>query len=122
MQKRSTFRFLDDALNQRLLALLRKGDVRYDVAKDGTVRYAPGDEEVVESEFIGPVRDSIFPNWQVLTCPPAWVERYQQYMNEQGIPFTVEASNGEVWFLLPRKYRPYRWKITDPKKSQRVAS
>jgi hypothetical protein len=122
MRKQTSFRLRDDALNQRLLARLKKGGVQFDVGKDGTIHYAPDDEEGLESNFIGPVRDSVFPSWQVLTCPPAWVDRYKQYMTKHAIPFRIEESNGELWFLLPGKYRPLRWKLEDSVQAERRAS
>ena len=60
------------------------------------------------------IRDKVFPSWQVLTCPKDWIERYRDYMNRHGIPFKEELSDGELWFLIPRKYRPHAWKLDDP--------
>jgi hypothetical protein len=120
MEKSNTFRFLDDALNRRLLALLEKDKVKHHVAKDGTIRYSPDDEEVVEDRFICSVRDGVFPSWQVLTCPSDWTGRYKRYMSRHGIPYYEELSNGELWFLLPRKYRPDRWRLDDVVRTERM--
>ena len=121
MEKRSFFRFLDDDLNQRLLALLRKAKIKHGVGKDGVVHYSRDDEEVVENDFVCTIRDTVFPSWQILTCPRDWTVRYKKYMNDHGIPFHEELSNGELWFLLPRKYRPHRWKLDAPIRAERMA-
>lgn len=121
MAESNAFKFLDDDLNQQLLALLRKSKIKYNVGKDGMVHYAPEDEEVVENDFICSIRDKVFPSWQVLTCPRDWTVRYKKYMSQHGIPFREELSNGELWFLLPRKYRPHSWKLDGPMKVERMA-
>lgn len=121
MEKRSSFKFLDADLNNQLLALLKKGKIKHDVGKDGLVHYSPDDEEVVENDIICSIRDRAFPSWQVLTCPPHWAARYKKYMRHQRIAFQEELSNGEMWFLLPRKYRPARWKLDGPMKAEQMA-
>jgi hypothetical protein len=114
MEKSNSFRFLDDELNQQLLALLKKGKIKHDVGKDGIIHYSTDDEEVVENDFICSIRDKVYPSWQVLTCPRDWTVRYEKYMTQHGIPFQEELSNGELWFLLPSTYRPHRWKLDNP--------
>jgi hypothetical protein len=121
MGKRNSFRFLDDELNRQLLALLKQGEIGHEVGRDGIIRYSPADEEVIENDFICLIRDEVFPSWQLQTCPRSWAVRYRQYMNRHGIPFREELSNGELWFLLPRKYRPHRWKLDEPAKVERMA-
>ena len=121
MENSHSFRFLDDDFNQRLIALLKKAKINHDVGQDGVVHYCADDEEVVENDFICSIRDRAFPSWQVLTCPGDWAGRYKKYMSHHGIPFHEEISNGELWFLLPRKYRPERWKLDAPMKAQRIA-
>jgi hypothetical protein len=121
MEKSHSFKFLDDDLNQQLIALLRRSKIKHDVGKDGRVHYSPDDEEVVENDFVGSIRDKVFPAWQVLTCPRDWSVLYKKYMNHHGIPFQEELSNGEVWFLLPRKYRPHRWQLDSPMEAGRLA-
>jgi hypothetical protein len=121
MEKSNSFRFLDDDLNQQLLALLKKGKIKHDLGTDGIIHYSPADEEVVENDLICSIRDKVFPSWQVLTCPRDWIARYKKYMSHRGIPFHEELSNGELWFLLPRKYRPHRWKLDDPMTAERMA-
>jgi hypothetical protein len=122
MGKGNSFKFLDDELNQQLIHLLKKGKIKHDVGKDGLIHYSPDDEEVVEDDLICSIRDKVFPSWKVLTCPRDWVARYKEYMSQHRIPFREELSNGDVWFLLPRKYQPLRWKLADPVKAGRVAS
>lgn|SRR5487761_2014796 len=118
MGKSDTFRFLDDGLNQQLIALLQKADINHCVGKDGVVHYSPADGEVVENDFICTIRDKVFPSWQILTCPRDWIPRYKKYMKSHELPFHEELSNGELWFLLPGKYRPHRWKLDDSMKTE----
>jgi len=121
LKKENSFKFLDDDLNQRLLALLTKGKIGHRVDKEGVIHYSLDDEEAVENDLICLIRDKVFPSWQVLTCPRDWIVRYEEYMRSHRIPFHEELSNGELWFLLPRKYRPHRWKLDDPVKAERMA-
>ncbi len=79
--------------------------------KNGVIRYSPDDVAFVENDLICSIRDEIFPSWGILTCPEDWIGRYRDYMARHGIPFTEERSNGALWFLLPRKYRPHAWKL-----------
>jgi hypothetical protein len=108
-------KYLDNDLNLRLVALLKKTGVRHSVDEKGVVRYSSKDEEAVENELISSIRTDLFPSWQVLTCPKGWVGRYKSYMTRHGIPFREEMHDGTLWFLLPGKYRPHRWKLdADP--------
>ena len=108
-----TFRFVDDSLNRRLIALLKRSGTRHDVRSNGVVRYSPRDEDVIENEFIRSVRDSVFPSWQILSCPPQWVDRYKSYMTRHGVPFVEELIDNRLCFLIPRRYRPHSWKLDD---------
>jgi hypothetical protein len=116
----NSFKFLDDHLNHLLLALLRKCKIKHRVDRNGVIHFSSEDEEVVENELICSVRDKAFPTWQLLTRPPEWTERYKKYMSNHGIPFCEEQSNGESWFLIPRKYRPHRWKLDGSLKAEVV--
>lgn len=120
MERSESFKFLDRDLNQRLLSLLKKAKIKHDVGTDGIVHYCPDDEEVVENDLICSIRNKVFSSWQVLTCPRAWTVRYKKYMFDHGIPFHEELSNGELWFLIPRNYRPHRWKLDGPAKASRI--
>ena len=111
MDKYRTFRFLDDGLNRRLIALLRGTKLRHTVGRDGTISYHPDDEDAFENDAVCTIRDEILPRWQILTCPRNWVARYRKYMDRNAIPFHEEAIDGETWFLLSRKYRPEKWKL-----------
>jgi hypothetical protein len=122
MIKFQTFRFLDDGLNRRLIALLRKTKIRHTVGRDGTISFHPEDEEAFENDAVCSIRDEILPGWQILTCPRNWVARYRKYMDRNAIPFHEESSDGETWFLLSRKFRPERWKLETRKRVERVAS
>jgi len=90
--KSNAFKFLDDDLNQRLLALLRKDKIKHEVGNDGIIRYSPDEEDVIENNFIFSIRDQVFPSWQVLTCPRDWAERYKEYMSRHRIPFHESDS------------------------------
>ncbi len=108
-----SFRFLEDDLNRRFIALLKKNEIRHSVDENGVVHYSPQDEESVENNIISSIRDRVFSAWQVLSCPKEWADRYRRYMVKHDIPFKEELSDGQLWFLLPRKYRPHRWKLDD---------
>jgi hypothetical protein len=75
----------------------------------------------VENDVICSIRDEVFPSWQVLTCPHDWKARYRTYMKRHGVPFVEELSNGEVWFLIPRKYRPHAWRLDELVSKDRFA-
>jgi hypothetical protein len=121
MGRNNSFKFLEEKLNRQLIALLRKAKIKHEIGKDGMVHYSPEDEETVENDLIGSIRDGLFRSWQVLTCPPDWSLRYKNYMKQRGIPFHEELSNGETWFLLPRKFRPHQWKLVSSLKPERMA-
>lgn len=106
-----TFKFLDKNLNQELVDLLERAKINHSIDKDGTIRYSADDDEAVENDLICTIRDRIIPSWQVLTCPSDWTGRYRDYMSRRGIPFREELSDGELWFLIPRKLRPHSWKL-----------
>ena len=108
-----SFKFARDDLNRRLIALLNKNKIRHFVDKSGVIHYAPEDEESVENDLIGSIRDRVFSSWQVLSCPKEWIERYRQYMTRHDIPFQEEWIDGQWCFLLPRKHRPHLWKLDD---------
>jgi hypothetical protein len=120
MEKCHSFRFLDDDLNRQLIVLLKKAKIKHEVCKDGSVRYPSKHGETVENDYICSIRDKVFPSWQVLTCPRDWTACYRDYMNHHGITFQEELSDGESWFLIPRKHRPHMWKL-DPTKPERLA-
>ncbi|HTU92739.1 MAG TPA: hypothetical protein VMF69_21845 [Gemmataceae bacterium] len=114
MGKTCSFKFLDNHLNRELAGLLKKSAINHSIDKDGVVHYSRDDEEFVENDLICSIRDKVFPSWQLWTCPPDWTARYKEYMSRHGIPFREELSNGELWFLIPRKHRPHSWKLEDP--------
>ena len=115
-----SFKFLDDDLNRELLGLLKKARIGHFVDKDGVIHYSADDVQVVENDLIGSIRDRVFPSWQLQTCPSDWVACYRDYMSRHDIPFREELSNGQVWFLIPRKYRPHAWKLDGPPTEARL--
>ena len=106
-----SFKFADSALNSTLQARLRTEKLKFSVEGDGTIRYSSDDEERIESEFLGPIRDRRFPSWQLLFCPPDWVARYKSYMGRHNVPFEEQWIDEQPCFLLPRQYRPHTWKF-----------
>src|SRR5438445_7659988 len=102
-----SFRFVDDSLNRRLIALMKKRGVRHLVGKDGIIRYKADDEELVENKLLEPIRESVFQPWQIISCPKDWAERYKSYMVHHRVPFVEELINSQLCFLIPRKYRPH---------------
>lgn len=108
-----SFRFRDARLNARLADLAKRRGFGAKLERD-VLRYAVGDEEVVEIDLIGAVRDEVFSRWQVLSCPAEWVAVYREYMVMHDIPFQEECANGATQFLLPRSRRPHNWKLKEP--------
>ena len=113
MPRTCSFKFVDDALNNRLRVLLQKAGIRHTVEKNGSVRYCSADEDLVENDLLSSIRNEVFPSWQVLTCPRGWAARYKQYMTARDIPFKEEVANNKVWFLIPGNYRPHSWKLPE---------
>jgi hypothetical protein len=111
MGKSNKFMFLDPFLNEHLLHRVLEAEISHHVSADGAICYSPDDEEAMEKDVIGPIRNRVFPSWQVVTCPAEWTQTYRTYMEENGVEFREERSNGETWFLIPRKHRPHRWKL-----------
>src|SRR5581483_9029024 len=62
MGKSRSFKFVDESLNQQLLTLLKKRKIQHEVDKQGLILYSPEDEEVVENDVIGAIRDKVFPS------------------------------------------------------------
>jgi hypothetical protein len=81
------------------------------VDREGVVHYFPDDAETVENELLRTVRDSVFPSWQIISCPEDWANRYKVYMRQHAIPFEEEVIDHQLCFLIPRKYRPHTWKL-----------
>jgi hypothetical protein len=113
MRTKLSFRFVNDKLNQRFVALINKAGIDHTVDRDGCVHYSPKDEEVVGNDLICSLRNDVFSSWQILSCPKDWVERYKQYMDLHHVPFSVELINEQVSFLIPRRYRPHSWKLQE---------
>ncbi len=106
-----SFRFLDARLNRKLISLFKQERVPHRVDDDGVIHFSSGDEEVVENDLIGPLRASVFPDWQVLTCPGDWTNRYKAYMVSHKIRFTEELADGQLWFLIPGNVKPHFWDL-----------
>jgi hypothetical protein len=121
MHNQNSFKFVDERLNRRLLTLLRKSEVKHSIDKQGVIHYSATVADAVENDLICSIRDEAFPQWQVLTCPPDWIGSYREYMSGHGILFYEELSDGELWFLLPRRFRPHQWKLECPANADRIA-
>src|SRR5450755_3434804 len=113
MPKTYTFKFLDEKLNRKLIALVKKSPVKHSIGNDGVLHYSSADEEVVGNGLISSIREAVFPSWQILSCPEDWIERYKRYMNQHDVPFAEELIDNQLCFLLPRKYRPHSWKLDE---------
>lgn len=111
---RHSFHFLDAAMQSELIAALRKRDIQYRTTREGDVLYSVENQDVVENEILCAIRDRKFPAWQVFTCPEEDADKYRKVMERDGVPFHEEISDGTLWFLLPRKFRPHAWKIDAP--------
>jgi hypothetical protein len=116
MEFKHSFKFADAKLNKRLLGQLRTANVRHSVDADGSIRYAADDEEQVENEFLGEIRDGLFSAWQLIFCPPGWAERYETYMKLHKVPFVEQWSDEQPCFLIPRQYRPHTWKLPNDRR------
>jgi len=113
MPKQITFRFNNQTLNKKLLALFKKYRVTHSADKSGTIRYSPKSEEFVQNELIAKVRGTAFPSWQLISCPNGWAQRYKDYILQHDIPFHEEVADNELWFLIPRNYRPHAWVLEE---------
>jgi hypothetical protein len=115
-----SFQFADEDLNRRLIALLKKKRIPHRIDRDGVIHYSANDELAVENDLICSLRDTVFSKWQILSFPKEWADVYRRYMTQHGIPFKEELHQGDLWLLLPRKYRPHQWKLDDPVTSTTV--
>jgi hypothetical protein len=113
MNQTYSFKFIDSDLTQRLLALLKKAKIKHVVDQDGVIHYSRADEETVGNELLYSIRTKVFPDWQLLSCPAEWTERYKRYMIQHGVPFREELFNDQMCFVLPRKYRPHSWDLEE---------
>jgi len=111
---RHSFQFLDELMQGELIAELRKRNIAYRATRSGEVLFSAENFEVVENEILCAIRDRKFPAWQIFTCPAEDAEKYRMVMQRDGVPYHEEMSDGALWFLLPRKYRPHSWKIDSP--------
>ncbi len=110
-----SFRLVDDSLNRQLIGLLKRNGVQHAVGKNGVIRYSPANVELVENDLIASIRDSVFPSWQIISCPKDWAERYKTYMIHHEIPFVEELIDRQLCFLIPRAYRPHSWRLANEK-------
>jgi hypothetical protein len=106
----NSFRFMNDSLNRRLLKLLKSHGIKFIVDRQGSIHYSSS-VETAFSKLVSRVRNSAFPEWQLLTFPTSWKIQYTNYMAEHSIPYFREIANGRVWYLLAKRYRPHRWKL-----------
>jgi len=119
--KRHSFKFLDDSLNRELIDSLKGAGLDHSIDDDGVIHYSEVDRGIVEDELICAIRQKVFAAWQIVTCPSDWTTRYLDYMRLHEIPLKEELSDGELWFLIPRKYRPHSWKLDASSKPRRLA-
>lgn len=105
------FRYVDDKLNNKLQLMLKRMKVKHRVDKTGTIHYSAHDVDVVENDLIKRIRDSVFPKWQIISCPSDCIIQYKEYMESHKIPYKEELVASNVCFLVSRKYRPHTWKL-----------
>lgn len=111
MTRTRSFKFADDEWNRRLLALMQKAGIPGLIDKEGAVHYSLDDEKAVENDLIRSIRDEMFSSWQIVSCPKIWANRYKDHMIRHDVPFIEELIDGQLCFLIPRKYRPHAWKL-----------
>src|SRR5688572_29998652 len=109
-----SFRFLNPELQHQFVALLNEAEVNYKLDRDGAVHYTEAEEQRIENEVLSRVRDSIFEEWQIISCPGEWAAEYKHYMTAQQVPYVEELIDGQLGFLIPRSYRPHAWKLRKP--------
>ena len=81
MDMMHTFRFVDEKLNQRLIALLKKeASGKFHIDAKGTVRYSHAYEDLIGNNLICRVRSQAFRLWQVISFPEDWERSYKSYM------------------------------------------
>lgn len=108
-----SFRFLDDELNHKLVALLKKSHVKHKIDKDGVIYYSPEDEDAVGNDLIPSIRDRAFSPWQIISCPKNWADRYKLHMTRHGVPFVEELIDNQLCFLISRHHRPHSWQMDE---------
>lgn len=106
------FKFQHPEQNSKLIAALKKAQIKYGVDNDGVIHFLPEDEERVEDMIIS-LRSEIFDEWRTISCPPKSLPQYRQYMEQHHIPYEEEIIDGNVGFLIPRRYRPHSWDLGD---------
>ncbi len=104
-------RFSNSNRNRELQARLQQANIRFKVGHNGGVQFSAGDEERIENEILGPMRDRRFSSWQLLFCPPSWAARYKAYMSRHKVPFEEQRVDSGACFLIPRRYRPASWNL-----------
>jgi len=117
-----SFRFLDSSRSRELRTRLRRANIPFTVDHDGSVRFSADDEERVENEIIGPMRDEKFSSWQLLFCPPSWAARYKAYMSRHNVPFEEQWVDDGPCFLIPKQYRPHTWHLESASIPRRIKS
>jgi hypothetical protein len=115
IHKTHTFRFVDDVLNQKLIALLKKeAPGKFSIDKKGAVKYSHAEEDLIGNELICKIRTTVFESWQIISFPAHWKNSYKRYMSENKVPFCEEIRDANVRFLIPRQFRPHAWKLVEP--------
>jgi len=106
---------MDEALHQKLLALLRtKAKGKFTVDVNRVVHYSHDHEDLIGNDIICAVREEAFPSWQLVMFPAHWAQSYKDYMTAHDIPFREELRDGQLRLLIPRRYRPHSWKLNPP--------
>ena len=115
IHKTHTFRFVDDVLNQKLIALLKKeANGKFSIDKKGTVKYSHTDEDLIGNNLICKIRSAVFESWQIVSFPEHWKNSYTRYMSKNKVPFCEEIRDANSRFLIPRQFRPHAWNLEEP--------
>ena len=118
MARTFSFKFGSPKLNRELIGLLRSSGIKHAVGEKGVIRCSVEVEETVQNELISSIRDKVFSSWQIVSCPSDWTKSYREYMHAHGIPFVEEMTDGDLGFLISRRYHPHTWKIEAPAKTE----
>jgi hypothetical protein len=110
--KKHTVLLRNERLQRRLVKLLKARRLAFHIGPDGLVSFdktlAPRVEKAVWL-----VRESLFKEWQTVSFPEGWADRYRNYLLKRRIPFLEEVWHYGIQFLIPGSCRPLRWTWID---------
>src|SRR4051812_4689915 len=107
-----SFRFVDDRLNDKLIAELDKcAQGKFEIMPDKTISYQ--DADLFENTILPQFRSSIFATqtFQIISFPLNWYKSYTRYMSQHDIIFYEEVSDGEINFVVSGTEFPFLWDL-----------